>query len=152
MSEHVVPRVAALAVVIRDERVLLVRRRHEPDADRWGFPGGHVDLGETVSGCAVRELAEETGVRADAGSLLTTIDVIREGERGETRFHFVLVAIECRYVSGEAEAADDVVEVRWVGLADVAAGALPMSRHVDTVALLATDTARRDIRPLVDPG
>lgn len=144
------PKVAALAVVVHADRVLLVRRRHEPDADLWGFPGGHVDLGETLAACAERELVEETGVRATAGPLLTSIDVIRKDERGGTQFHFVLVAVRCEHVSGEPEAADDVVEARWVSLEDVALGALPMSKHVDTVTRLAQRVAQFDNDLLLD--
>ena len=39
------PKVAALAVIVRADQVLLVRRKNKPDAGLWGFPGGHVDLG-----------------------------------------------------------------------------------------------------------
>jgi len=150
MNPPSVPRIAALAVVVRDGRALLVRRRLEPDADLWGFPGGHVDLGETVAECAVRELVEETGISAAAGQLLTTIDVIRRGERGRTRFHFVLVAVSCDYLSGEPEAADDVAEARWVSVDEVAAGTLPMSRHVGTVIRLAGCAPRTDGGLLLD--
>ena len=57
-----VPRLAVLAVVLRGEQVLLVRRANPPDAGLWGYPGGKVDWGETVEAAALRELAEETGL------------------------------------------------------------------------------------------
>ena len=60
------PRLAALAVTLDQGRnhVLLVQRRNPPDAGLWGFPGGHVEAGETALCAAARELAEETGVIA----------------------------------------------------------------------------------------
>ena len=74
------PKLAALAVVIRGDHVLLAKRRNEPDAGLWGFPGGHVDLGETALDAATRELHEETGVTARPLQYLTNIDVITRDE------------------------------------------------------------------------
>ena len=144
------PRLAALAVVVRDGRVLLVRRRNEPDAGLWGFPGGHVEPGETCGECAAREAAEETGVVVLPRGLLTNVEVVRRrGPRGPG-FHFVLVAVACDHVSGEPEAADDVSEARWVAVADVPAGRLALSRHVETLVSLAVAGAPAEL--LVDRG
>lgn len=114
------PKLAALAVVIHEGQVLLVRRRNEPDAGLWGFPGGHVDAGETALDAAARELREETGVAAKPERYLTNIDVIQRDETGALRFHFLLAAVLCRYVSGTPVADDDVSEAAWVPLNDVA--------------------------------
>lgn len=122
---------AALAVVLRDGCVLLVRRSNPPDAGLWGYPGGKVDPGETVEQAAVRELSEETGVIARAGSVLDIIDVQAEG------FHYALHAVACDYVAGEPEAADDVSEARWVPVGDVETEALHMSARVPEVLCLA---------------
>ena len=56
------PIVAVLAVVVRGEQALIVQRAQQPNAGRWGFPGGVLELGETVGEGAMRELLEETGV------------------------------------------------------------------------------------------
>ena len=130
------PVLAALAVLVEDDRVLLVRRRNEPDAGLWGYPGGRVGRGETVFAAAERELAEETGVEAEARAFLTLIDVIqREGDA--VAHHFALAAVLCARRAGEPVAADDVSEAAWVPVADVAAGRLPTSARVAEVAGLA---------------
>ena len=67
---------AALAVVIRERSVLLVRRANPPDAGLWGFPGGKIGSGELLAVAAVREVFEETGVRADAGPIFTAVDAL----------------------------------------------------------------------------
>jgi ADP-ribose pyrophosphatase YjhB (NUDIX family) len=128
---------AALAVVIRDGAVLLVRRAKPPDAGLWGFPGGHLELGETLFACAVRELFEETGVRAAARAQLTNVEVIRTGSDGRVVRHFVLAAVICEHLAGEPVAGDDALEADWVPLEEVAAEARPMSADVARLAALA---------------
>jgi len=133
------PRHAAIAVVLRNDSALLVRRRMEPDAGLWGFPGGHVDLGETVPECAVRELYEETSIHAKSISLLTNIDVIRRNKFEEIEHHFILSAIKCDYISGEPIAADDVTDAAWFEYSKIFNLAIPMSKHVDTLVKRALD-------------
>ncbi|HUF87114.1 MAG TPA: NUDIX hydrolase [Thermohalobaculum sp.] len=132
------PVLAALAVLVEDGRVLLVRRANPPDAGLWGYPGGRVEPGETVFAAAERELAEETGVRAEAREFLTIVDVIRR-ERGALSHHFALVAVLCARRAGDPVAADDVSEAAWVPLADLLAGRLATSERVAEVARLARD-------------
>ena len=130
------PVLAALAVLVDGDRVLLVRRRNEPDAGLWGYPGGRVEPGETVFAAAERELAEETGVEAEAREFLTLLDVIRH-EAGELAHHFALVAVLCERHAGEPVAATDVSDAAWQPLADVLAGRLETSERVPEVARLA---------------
>lgn len=126
------PRLAALAVVLRGDEVLLVRRRNEPDAGLWGFPGGHVEPGETVGAAAARELLEETGVEASPRGTIDTLDIILR-EDGVLRHHFLLVAVRCDYAAGTPLGADDVHEAAWVPVAEVMARARPLSEDVDTI-------------------
>lgn len=131
------PRLAVLAVVLRGGHVLLVRRKHDPDAGLWGFPGGHVAFGERVKDAACRELLEETGIAARAVRTLTGLDVIVPAAVGKTAFHFYLVAVECAYLSGTPKAQDDVSEAAWVPFEDVLGHRLDLSENVDTVLKLA---------------
>ena len=132
------PIAAVIAVVVRGEKLLLVRRSHKPDAGRWGFPGGKIERGETVLAAALRELDEETGVAADAVEVLTAVDVIRR-ER-ETLHHFVLIAVLCRWRAGEGVPASDAHETAWFDLAGIAA--LEKSPDVERVARLAMERMR----------
>jgi ADP-ribose pyrophosphatase YjhB (NUDIX family) len=131
------PKLGAIAVVLRADKVLLVRRRNKPDAGLWGYPGGHVELGETVREAAARELLEETGVVAAPGAYLDALDRITRAGDGSVLFHYLLVAVLCDFREGQAVASDDAEEARWVAVGDVLSGALEMSRDVDTVLRLA---------------
>ena len=111
---------AVLAVVVREENVLLVRRANPPDQGLWGLPGGRMELGETYLEAALRELEEETGLKADAPALLTVLDFIEHDSSGALAHHFAMIAVLCRWQSGEAVAADDALEARWFSRDEIA--------------------------------
>ena len=52
-----------------DDGLLLVRRTQNPQAGRWGLPGGFIEVGETWQQAGARELREETGWHVDAGGI-----------------------------------------------------------------------------------
>jgi 8-oxo-dGTP pyrophosphatase MutT (NUDIX family) len=77
----IVPELAAGAVVLRDDQVLVL---HEKAEDRWCFPKGHVDAGESLEAAALREVREESGLR----------DVRLDREIGEVSYRFFSAARE----------------------------------------------------------
>ncbi|MCA3261006.1 MAG: NUDIX hydrolase [Telmatospirillum sp.] len=140
-----IPRPAAIAVLEHAGRFLLVRRANPPDPGRWGFPGGKIEWGETAAQAAVRELAEETGILAQALGAFDCVDVLKPDGPGSPGHHYVLVAVACRYVSGTAVAADDAAAARWVTLEEIEAKSMDF---LDQVARLAS-RARALARDLV---
>jgi 8-oxo-dGTP diphosphatase len=127
------PLLGAIAVVVRDNQVLLAKRRKNPDSGLWGFPGGHVELGETALAAAARELLEETGVTAKPIDYLTNIDVVHCNSDGAVAVHYLLAAVLCDYVSGTVQAADDVSDARWFDCDDIRAATIQMSDRVAEV-------------------
>ncbi len=125
---------AVIAVVIHGNRTLLVRRANPPDAGLWGFPGGKIEFGETVREAAIRELLEETGVHAEAQDVITTLDILVPDPSGAARQHFILIAVLCRWTSGEPVAADDALEAGWFQINDLEHDRLAMSADVGAIA------------------
>ena len=119
------PVVAVLAVVLRGERALVVRRANPPMPGRWGFPGGVLELGETVADGAMRELREETGVEAEPAGILTVIDTIDRDDADRVRYHYTLVAVLGTWRQGEGVAGDDADEVAWLSRAEILDRDLP---------------------------
>ncbi len=62
----------AAALIQRQERILICRRRADQDhPGKWEFPGGKLEPGETLAACLRRELAEELGIQAVIGDEIT---------------------------------------------------------------------------------
>ncbi|WP_413814213.1 NUDIX hydrolase [Aureimonas sp. Leaf427] len=114
--------------------MLLVRRANPPDVGLWGFPGGKIDLGETIEAAAVRELREETGITGEFVRVLTAVDAFDINGDGHLRQHFILIAVVCHWVSGEPVAGDDASDARWFDLDELNNAALVMSFGVVDVA------------------
>jgi ADP-ribose pyrophosphatase YjhB (NUDIX family) len=88
--------------------VLLIRRKGSPHAGAWSLPVGFVQFGETAEQAAVREVAEETGLRVEATALIGTYNDIINDERS----HLVLI-FRARVLNGELHAGDDAEEAAW---------------------------------------
>lgn len=110
------PIVGVAAVVVRGAEVLLIRRGREPMLGAWSLPGGALELGETTAEGISREVFEETGVRVRPVEIVTTLDRIVRDEKGEVRFHYVLVEWLCvpEDPQGALVCGDDAAEARWV--------------------------------------
>jgi 8-oxo-dGTP diphosphatase len=119
------PIAGVLAVVMRGDRVLVVRRANPPMPGRWGFPGGVLELGETVAQGAMRELFEETGIEAEAAGPLTVIDTIERDPEGRVRYHYTLVAVIGHWQSGEGVPGDDADELAWLTRSEIVEQGLP---------------------------
>jgi len=113
------PVVGVGAVVIDGNRVLLVRRGHEPLKGEWSVPGGAVEIGETLEAAVAREVQEETGLRVDVGPIVDVLDRIRFDPDGRARYHYVLVDFVCKPNSGTLASSSDADDVMWAPLIEL---------------------------------
>jgi len=107
------PFVGIGAVIIVDDRVVLVKRTHPPIQGEWSIPGGVLEVGELVRDAAIREAREETGLMVEPGELLGVFDRVLRDPEQRVQYHYVLIDFLCRVVGGELHAASDAAEVRW---------------------------------------
>ena len=125
------PQVGIGIVLLRGDKVLLIKRGRPPGAGAWSLPGGKQELGETAEACARRELLEETGLTAGPLTLVAHVDSIHHDTAGRIEYHYTILDFAAHYVSGEAIAGDDVTDIAWVDPSEFAAYDLwPKAREV----------------------
>jgi 8-oxo-dGTP diphosphatase len=112
MSEEInIPRPiikAASACVWRGDEVLLVQRAKAWFHGYWALPGGKIEPGETAVEAALRELLEETGVKARLEHH------VGDFELAGPSVHYLISCWTGQYLSGEAVAQSDVMAVKWL--------------------------------------
>lgn len=101
------------AIIVRDGRVLMVRRRISEGELMWQFPAGAIEAGEAAEDAAVRETEEETGLAVAAVKLL--------GERVHPKTGRLMSYTACEPVRGEAHVADEeeLDAVAWVAHSEI---------------------------------
>jgi len=87
--EH--PLVGVGGFIHKDGKILLIKRKFEPNRGKWALPGGLLEVGEEPESGARREVREELGLEVEVEGLLQVAnEVIRDAE-GKVKFHFVLI-------------------------------------------------------------
>jgi 8-oxo-dGTP diphosphatase len=112
--------IVAVGVIIRhDNRIVLVQRGTEPSRGLWTFPGGAVELGESLQEAACREALEETGLYVDLDGVAAVVDNILRDDAGRVQYHYVIVDYLARPVGGTLRPATDASQARWFHLSDL---------------------------------
>ena len=110
------PFLAASFAVFRQERVLLGSRALPPNDTLYSIPGGVVEAGETLEEAALRELFEETGVRAQSLGFTGWSQFIERDEEQKVRRHFVVASFAGLWISGDGEPGEELPSLRWTDL------------------------------------
>lgn len=117
MTTRIRPLIGVAVIVIKDDLVLVGRRRNTHGHGTWQFPGGHLEFGESPEKCAKREVYEETGL---------SVRNLRRGPYTNDVYelenkHYVTLFVLADYESGKAvvKEPDKCDEWRWRCWADL---------------------------------
>jgi ADP-ribose pyrophosphatase YjhB (NUDIX family) len=129
------PYLAVSAAIIRDGKVLVVRRARKPALGIYTLPGGGVETGETLMQAVTREVREETSLAVEPVALAGYREAIVRDAQGRVERHFVILCFAARWLSGEPVLNEELDDARWLdpseisslrttdGLAEIAAAA-----------------------------
>jgi len=105
------PKMAAAVVPREGDKIWLLRRNIPPGDGSWTFPGGYVDMGESVPEAAIREAFEETGLNVRLDGLLNIYSYADIG--------IALIVYRGTVVGGKAALSPESREVRAFNLDDI---------------------------------
>ena len=127
------------AAILREGRLLLVKRRKAPEAGHWSLTGGKVDFLERAEAATLREAMEEIGVEIALGPLLCLTQMIDvDGQ------HWIAPVYRAHLKAGEPSnrETDKIAEIGWFDL-DAPPAPLAIAAREAIAALSAGDRARR---------
>jgi 8-oxo-dGTP diphosphatase len=135
------PYLAVSAAIIRDGKVLVVRRARKPALNLYTLPGGAVETGETLFEAVMREVREETQLTIEPVQLAGHREVIVRDAQGGVERHFVILSFAARWLAGETVLNEELDDAKWLtpaelaglhttdGLAEIIASAFALVGH-----------------------
>ena len=103
------PLIGVAAIVIKDNKVLLGKRKNAHGAGTWAFPGGHLEFNESIEYCAKREVFEETGIHIKNIRYSTfTKDIFRKDQK-----NYVTLFVISEYDEGDLELKEPEKCEKW---------------------------------------
>jgi len=113
------PFLAVSAAIMRDGKVLVVRRARKPALNLYTMPGGVVEAGETLFEAVAREVREETALEIEPVALAGHREAIMRDAQGRIERHFVILCFAARWVSGEPVLNEELDDARWLDPAEL---------------------------------
>lgn len=137
--QYLSPAPGAAVILMRADRICLVRRKCPPKAGQWSLPAGFQEYNEDSAAAALREVREETGLEVRLGAVLAVHTGVLPPDRS------VLVVIyRAEEIGGRLQAGDDAAEVGFYPL-DQLPGPIAFAIHRSVLSEL---RAERGLPPL----
>lgn len=131
------PFLAVSAAILRDGKVLVVRRARTPASGLYSLPGGVVEAGETLHEAVKREVSEETALAIEPVALAGYREVVARDADDKVERHFVILPFAARWLAGEPMLNEELSEWLWVAPEDIAG--LPTTPGLAEIVLQAIE-------------
>jgi len=105
---HPIPAVGAF--IVKNGKLLMIRRAYEPSAGKWSVPGGIIEVGESALDALRREVKEELGIEVKVIKLLDIYDCITKDEMGKIKYHYLIIGFLAHPISLEITPSSEVLE------------------------------------------
>lgn len=114
VSKHpyIKPSITVDMILVENDSILLIKRKHEPFRGMYALPGGFVEYGEKTEDAAVREMKEETGLDVE---IVRLVGIYSDPHR-DPRDHTITVVYEVKRRKGDLKGGDDAQEARFFPL------------------------------------
>jgi 8-oxo-dGTP diphosphatase len=120
-SYPAMPILAVSAAIIRDHKVLIVRRARPPANGLYTLPGGGVEVGETLMEAVQREILEETALTIKPIGIAGYCEAIGRDPDGRVERHFVILPFAARWIAGDPSLNEELSEAMWLEPCQLAA-------------------------------
>jgi ADP-ribose pyrophosphatase YjhB (NUDIX family) len=114
------PFLAVSAAIVRDGKILVVRRARPPAHGVYTLPGGVVEVGETLVEAVAREIREETGMTIEPVALAGFRETVVRDAQDRVERHFVILCFAARWQAGEPVLNEELSEAHWIDPAELA--------------------------------
>ena len=114
------PFLAVSAAIVRDGKILIVRRARPPANGVFTLPGGVVETGETLTEAVTREVREETGLAIEPVGLAGFRETISRDGDDRVERHFVILCFAAHWRGGEPVLNEELSEAHWLDPAALA--------------------------------
>ena len=106
------PRLTVDGAILKDKKILLIKRKNDPYKGKWALPGGFVEYGEKVEDTAVREVYEETGLKTKIRDIIGIYSDPNRDPRG----HIITIVYLLDIQGGKLKGSDDASDAKFFDL------------------------------------
>lgn len=114
MTEYKIPSLTVDAIIVHEEKIVLIKRLKDPHMNKWALPGGFVEYGETVETATIREAKEETNLDIKLDEL---VGVYSNPER-DPRRHTVSIVYKASIIGDVIQSGSDAKDARFFNIED----------------------------------
>lgn len=103
------PSITIDGIIIKNKKILLIKRKNPPFQGKWALPGGFVEYGETTENAVSREVYEETSLKTKINQLVGVFSDPNRDPRG----HTITIVYLLDIVEGKLKAKDDASDAKF---------------------------------------